>query len=333
MNKFNSLFLVLLAILTFCCKINAAERFVIIADAEVPHLMQTTQSLGSFSEKIMPGSSIMLVGGLIALNFNPQFAHFNMASKMQVVAYGDTVDKATLPLLCGIIEKNSTQQPLPESIKVSKNKFFMKQVQGKILMSSSDLLLQNLTSLHKPEKTESDLIINFFPDKYLKQCPGNIAYLRTKFDKELEEKHTHIPDNKSIEKLLHQCRKMRINVDVNKSTVNLKMTVNPVKGSELANFLTAKAPGNIASGDIIKLAKKISGSPAFNLTNSMNGVLTVILTKFFPQGDPNVFAKLCDIRASHDKHALLFNASISQVTVYMTVIAAGAIKKQDGNDI
>ena len=311
---------------------SATERFVVIADAEMPHLMETTQSVGAFSEKIVPGSSMVLVSGLIALNFNPHFVYFNMTSNLQVVAYGDAVDKTSLPLLCGMADKNGNQS-LPEFINVGKNKFFLKEIQGKIAVSSSGFLLRDLVSAYKPKKTKSDLVINFFPDKYLKLCPGSIAYLRAKFDKEIVGKNVDIPDNKSIEKLLHQCKKVRINVDARKSVIALKMTVNPVGDSDLARFLSTKAPGAIASGDITKLAKKISGSPDVNPTNSMSSVLTLILTHFFSPGNTDVFAKLCDIRISHDKSALFFNANISQSALYKALVSVNLIKKQNGDGI
>jgi len=322
----------ILIISTFCCNLSATERFVVIADAEVPELMKTVQSLGAFSEPIIPGSSIMILGGVIALNFNPQLAPFDMTSGLRFMAYGDTTDKKTLPVICGMA-KYKSRKPPPKTIKINKNKFFVKKLNGKALVSNSKPLLKELTIVKKPIETDSDIVINIFPYKYLKQCSGNIDYLRNKFDSELSKEHVknYIPDNKAVEKLLAQCKKIQISVQAHKKNIDINMLVNPVAGSEFAAFLKAEKGGKISSDDIIRLVKKLSGTDSINVTDGLNGLVTLILLKIFPNGNSEVFSKVCKIKASHNQSCLQFKTSIFQETLKQTLIAAGVINSQRKN--
>jgi hypothetical protein len=327
MTKRFYMFVAIVIISAFCCRIYATERFVVIADAEVPELMKTVQSVSAFSEPIIPGSSMIILGGVIALNFSPQFAPFDMTSGLRFMAYGDTAEQKTLPVLCGMA-KYKSKQPLPKTIKISKNKFFVKSLDGKAVVSSSNQLLDELKTIEKTEKTDSDVVINIFPEKYLQQCSGNIDHLRGKFDNEVAggDVKKYIPDNQVLEKLLSQCKKMQIKVKTHKKNIDLNMQVHPVSGSELAAFLKANKAGDLSTDALTNLAKKVTDSDSLNVTDGLNGVLTLILIKIFPNGNSEVFSKLCNIKVSNDKSCIQFNTSISQEALKQTLIAAGVIK-------
>lgn len=333
MKKTCLLILTLFIIATFCCKIIAAERFVVIADAEVPELMKTVKSFGAFSEPIIPGSSMLILGSVIAFNFNPQFAPFDITSNLRVMAYGDSVEEKTLPIVCGFAKRNS-DQPLPKTIKIDKSKFFVKSMDGQAAVSSSDILLENLKIIENSTISDADVVINIFPDQYLKQCAGNIKFLRGEFDREISEKNIaeFIPDNKVVEKLLAQCRKLQIKVKAHRKNLDLDMMVYPVDNSELGTFVKAKQTGDVAPEGIIDLGKKISGNNSFNLNDGLNGLVTFVLLKIFPKGNSEDFSKLCKIKVSNQQKYLHFNTSIDQGALKSTLISAGVIKQQQKND-
>lgn len=324
MKKF---LVVLLLISAFCSRISAAERFIIIADAEVPELMKTVQSFGAFSEPIIPGSSMVILGSVIALNFNPQLAPFDMMSGLRFMAYGDTVEAETLPIICGMA-KFKSEQPLPKTIKFDKSNFFVKNLDGKAVVSSSDELLNTLKAVEKPFDNGSDVVINIFPDQYLKNCSGNITYLRGEFDREISEEKIaeYLPDNKVVEKLLTQCSKLQIKAKANKKNLDLTMNVFPVTGSELASFVKNSQVGEVPADNIINLGKKITGDDSVNVNDGINGLVTLTLLKIFPKGNSEDFSKLCKIQVTNEQTCLQFKTSIQQEALKATLIAAGVIK-------
>lgn len=307
------------------------DRFIVIADAQVPDLMKSMQNVGVFAEKIMPGSQILITGSVIALNFNPDFASFDMASKLQVSAYGDTKNQEDLPVVCGVAgyKKN---HPVPKIIKLGKkDKLFVKTLNDKALIASSEILLDNVKTFEKTAPAESDLVICLFPDRYLKQCPGNIAYLRNMLEKELEQEgKKDVLDNQQLEKILKQCEKMEINVKAEPEYVNISLLIQPVKDLELARFIKTTDPGNIAAEKILKLGKSISGNQTFSASDGLNGIVSKLLGKFFNKGNSQPFEQLCDIKASHDKTNLLLQANISQVALHKALIKSGLVKFPQG---
>ena len=318
---------IFLLITAFCVGISAAERFVIIADAEVPELMKTVQSFGAFSEPIIPGSSMVILGSVIALNFNPQLAPFDMMSGMRFMAYSDTAEAETLPIICGMT-KFKSDQPLPKTIKIDKSDLFVRNLDGKAVVSSSEQLLDTLKTIEKPFDNDSDVVINIFPDQYLKNCSANIIFLRGEFDREISEEKIaeYLPDNKVVEKLLAQCSKLQIKAKANKKNLDFTMDVFPVTGSELALFVKNGKAGEVAGNDIISLGKKITGNDSVNVNNSINGLVTLVLLKIFPKGNSEDFSKLCKIDVTNEQTRLQFKTSIKQEALKATLIAAGVIK-------
>lgn len=301
----------------------ATDRFVVIADAQVPDLMKSVQSVGVFAEKIMPGTQMLIVGSVIALNFNPDLAPFDMSSKLQLSAYGDKNNNGNLPVICGVA-KYKKNHPLPKEIKLGKkNKLFVKPLHDMALIASSEHLLQNLKNYQKTIASESDLVVYLFPRRYIKECPGNVESLKSMLEKELKGKS--LLDSKELEKLLLECEKIVINVNAKSDVINMDLIVEPASGMELARFLNSKGPGEIDSKELLELGRKISGNQSFSIKDGLNGIISRTLGKFFNKGHSKPFEQLCDIKASHDKSNLSLRVSVSQVALHKALVSSGLI--------
>jgi hypothetical protein len=326
---------VFITMITFCRVADAAERFVVIADAEVPDLKKTVQNAGVFAEKIMPGSQMMMVGGLIALNFDKRFASFDMNSALRFLVYGDTSDKPVLlPQVCGVADCKK-QQRSPENIEIGGKEYFVGHIGDKIVISSSKQLISALNPADQPAvKDNSDLTVDFSPSVYIRKCPGNVASVKTELEKRVPGKFRKNAAAviAAAEQILKQCRTINTKVEVCSSEIKFVVSVKPLDGTAFSDVLSGRKDGRMSLADLSAIGRKVSGNKVFDVVQAAKLALFITFFKFFSDKNKLPSINLSDVRILQKDSSVVLSGIISQHTVYELLMSLGVIQNNLHSD-
>ncbi len=304
--------------MTFCRFAIAAERFVIIGEAEAPDVLATSREFGMFAEKIVPGSQLIIMGAVVALSFDSRLSNFDISSRVRMSCHGDTADTAALPELA-LTSRRRGSKELPDQLRLWKKgpSFNARQTGKNIAISTSASLLEEFQEAAKMPEEGDDLMVRLYPYTYLRRCPGNVPRLKEYIENALDARKGgwELPDSDALEHMLRQFERLTLKVAADEAVVKMSINATGAKGSEFAALIAALPGNEIDSESIAQIVQHLSGNSSFDIAQVLDRAVFAILSKFFPAADPRDFTHLFTVKASHDKSSATIEVLLTQNAV------------------
>ena len=329
-NRFIISISFLLALLfTVPGRLHAEENYTVIAEATIPGLIESAQSISRFSDQVSPGSSLILAGGVIALSF--QLHDIILSSDLRILLYADSSGKNPAPLIAFIA--NPAGSKTTSKIKFNKFNFPSKKIGDKIFIAENSNLLNAIKALPPELKTDKDLIIKIYPEKYITLCKGTIPAFQAKMEQEFSKgrkpkKIKQSKDLKNLESLINQYETVTIKFEADSELMDLNLSILPKPSSVMAETLQ-NINGPLSQKDIIDLSKKVAKSQNALITDEIVNALSFILSKIFDNSNTDLIAqKLCKFNISSDRSELNLNIAITPQQAKEILSLTGVIKKK-----
>ena len=328
-NNFFITLLCLCAFFIYINRANAEEKYVVIAEATIPALTESCQSISKFSDQVAPGSSLLLAGGIIALSF--QLHDVIISSELRVLLYADSSGRNPAPLIAFIA--NPAGSKTPSKIKFNKFKFPSKKIGNKLFIAENKALLKAITTLPPELKTDAAVLVKLYPEKYFTDCNGTIAAFKAKLEQEFSKgrknKKTKISrDMVKLESLLNQCQTINLTFNADNNVMDLDLSIFPKSATAMSETLQ-KFQGNLSEKDLINLSDKVANSQDFILTDEIKNSLSFLLSRVFENSDTDSIAeKLCKFNISSDKSKLNLNIAVTAKQAKDILTATGVLKKR-----
>ena len=314
-------------LLTFSIALNAGSRYIVVAEAVVPALNDSANSVSKFADKVSPGSSMIIVGGVIALTF--QMRYINIASDLRVVIYGDSTGKDSSPRLAFIVKPSSNK--IPSRINFNQYKFPVKKIGNRLFVAETKELLDDISTLPPAIDSNSDISVRFYPERYLTSCGGSLVAFKAKIEKEFSKgrKNRTVVDDprmKSVENILKQCKTLDLSFNASSEKFNLSLDVTPVPKSELS-VAFKKQQGTLQPEDVTGIAKEVASDNNIKVTDQMESAISFILKRVFSKADTDSMAsQICKLAVSSDNGVMNFNLDITSKQMREVLIAAKVIQ-------
>jgi hypothetical protein len=327
-NKLKNIVFISIFVL-FGSRVKAGDRYVVIAEASIPALTESAQSISKFSDQVAQGSSLLLAGGIIALSF--QMHDINISSDLRVLLYADSSGKNPDPLIAFIARP--APDKTPSRIKFNHHKFPTKKIDDRFFIAESKELLDGVTTLPPELKTNSAVMVKFYPERYFSDCGGTIAAFKAKLEKEFSKgrkshKKEMKGDIKVLESLLNQCETLTLNLNAAPNDLTLDLNIFPKESTPLSGILQ-KNQGTLSQDDIVKLSDQVAKSQNFVITDEIKSALSFLLSRIFKNSDTTAIAeKLCQFRISADKTKLNIGIGVTPKQAKTLLLATGVLKKQ-----
>ena len=307
---------------------NAEDKYLLIAEASVPALMESAQSIGKFSDKVAKGSSLLLAGGIIALSF--KMHDINISSDIRILLYADSSGENPDPLIAFIVRPATNKTP--SRIKFNHHKFPTKKIDDRFFIAESKELLDGVTTLPLELNTNSAVMVKFYPERYFLDCGGTIAAFKAKLEKEFSKgRKNHKKEVKGeikvLESLLNQCETLTLNLNAAPNDLTLDLNVFPKKSTALYDTLQ-KNQGTLSQDDIVKLSDQVAKSEKFVITDEIKSALSFLLSRIFKNSDAAAITdQLCQFHISADKAKLNIGIGVTPKQAKDLLLAAGVLKK------
>ena len=337
MNKHIAISLSILIALTLTIthKAEAEENYIVIAEATLPGLIDSAQSIGKFSDQVSPGSSLFLAGGVVALSF--QLQDLILSSEIRILLYADASGNDPAPLIAFIATPvgrgNGKDSGTPKHITLNHYQFPSKKIGDQLFIAENINLLNTITKLPPPPKSVADLTLKLYPEKYISLCKGTIpafeAKLKQEFSKGRKPKTAKESEKmQDLDALLKQCKSVTLRLKADSNTMNLDITVQPEPKTEMAKALQT-FNGELSQQDIIKLSQKITKSQNIIITDQIINSLSFVLSTIFANSDTDKIAeKLCKFKIISDRSVLNINLEFTPTQTKKILSAAGVIDKK-----
>jgi len=322
----NILLLSILLITSF--QINAENNYVVIAEASIPNLTESVQSVSRFSDKVAKGSSLFLAGGLIALTF--QLHHINISSDLRILLYADSSGENPIPLIAFIAKPTSYKATT--RIKFNHHKFPAKKLGDRLFIAETGELLEAVKKLPPELDKNSAVTVKIYTKKYFSECAGTIATFKAKLEKEFSkgrknQRKSLSGDDEAIESLLKQANNITLKLKTTPDDLTLNLFIYPEKATPLDEQLQ-KNQGILSQKDIMKLAYNVAKSENFNINDEISSAIAFILAKVFKNSDTKAIAdKLCKFNISADKTKFNINIGITPKQAKDLLNATGVLNK------
>jgi len=307
--------------------VESADKYTVIAEASIPALTRSAQSLSKFADKVSKGSSMLIAGGVIALAF--QIHDADITSGVRIFLFSDVSGKNPTPLIAFAVKPAGNK--VPDKIKFNKYKFPIKKIGTILFVAETESLLNAVKEIPPQPNTESDLFVRLYPEKYFKQCHGTLEAFKSKIDQELskgrKKKTTTLNgDIKALQGTIEQCRLLDISVKTATDRLTAEMAVTPVPGTAMAKIISSNK-GKLSQKDIINLAGDIAGTQNFVITDEIKSSIAFLLGKIFSDSDTAAMAeKLCRFSMDSTGSKLNISASVTPEQTKEALSIAGALK-------
>ncbi len=318
----------LCTLLLYTNRVHAEDHYVIIAEATIPALTESAQSISKFSDQVSQGSSILLAGGIIALSF--QLNDVIISSELRILLYADSSGKNPAPLIAFIA--NPSGSKTPSRIKFNKFKFPSKKIGNKLFIAENASLLNAITTIPPELKTDSAVLVKLYPEKYFTDCKGTVAAFTAKIEQEFSKgrkKKEEQPskDMKTIESLLKQCQTISLTLDAASDVMALDLSILPKPETAMAKTLQT-VQGKLSEQDIVNLSEKMTNSQDFIITNEIKNALSFLLSRIFENSDTDSIAeKLCKFKISADNSKLNLNIAVTPKQAKDILITTGVLRQ------
>lgn len=242
------------------------------ARLEVNSIMRLTQRVSVFADKLQPGSSGLLVVGMIGLTVNPKVVNYDLSKPFSVLAYSDPNGIFGRWGLCGVVWRRAAASK--PDMKVGNFTLSIKDMEGRAALASSPAILDHIPDdLKKDPSAKSvpnapDLSLWLDVGKALsEQSLAEMLTPAPSVDAEslipperLEAAQAAAARLQSIDSILRQTSSIKADLSIsdnNRARLDLRM--NPVAGSALESFL--KSPSDV--GGAFPQAVSVRGAVAF----------------------------------------------------------------------
>ena len=327
---------ILIAItLTITNRVKAEENYALIAEATVPGLIDSAQSIGKFTDQVSPGSSLFLAGGVVALSF--QLQDIILSSEIRVLLYADSSGNNPAPLIAFIATPagrgNGKTPATPTHITLNHFQFPSKKIGDQLFIAENANLLNAIKKLPPPPKSDADLTLKLYPEKYISLCKGTIpafeAKLKQEFSKGRKPKTAKESEKmQDLDALLKQCQAITLTLKSDRNTMDLDIAVQPKPETEMAKALQT-FNGELSQQDIIALSQKITKSQDIVITDQIINSLSFVLSAIFANSDTDQIAeKLCKFKITSDRSVLNINLELTATQTKEILSAAGVIEKK-----
>ncbi len=269
-----------LALLVVLCASNAlsvcadGKRFTTIAWGELAPPMMAVVKIGQFAEQVKSGSSVTLVAAIMALSSKcPQI---DFSKTIGAVLVFDS-DKASDPEYAQEHPFQFACVASPTSKgkdKLKTREFTSKLIDGKIVISNSEALLENFKAPPKLKVANSIILAKFKTAQLDKLYPGGLEAL-------LHRDNNPSPVLSSLIPILKQCSEVELKLDIKAKQAMVTISAIPLPKSPLAAEV-AKSKGDITQEKLEKIAQTISSDKKLTIKQLSRGLLN-----FMGGGHPN----------------------------------------------
>jgi hypothetical protein len=253
-----------------------------VGEMGVPNFMKAVGDLGAYAEQVKPGTSMLLAGGAMALSF--KYPAFDLNSGVLAIGYADSKDPFSKSRYAVILTPSGAVK-LKDRLKAGKTKLFVKELDGKAMLSDSIDFLNTFkkvpaspkfTTVAKGvPKNQPAIYFRSLPAKYFAKAGDSIPSMSSMLSKSpVKGILSGMPKNASGKKsaaesnmqtFLKQCDAIETRIYASKKTLLLHVTVIPTPGSKLQEAL--KPLKGAMSDDVLNdIVSKTIGDPSFKLT-------------------------------------------------------------------
>lgn len=316
-------------IITFSSYTFAAERFLVYGNASIPDLNKSLQSASKFSEGVLPGSNMLIAGAMIAINFNSKFKALDMNSKFRVQGYVDNENQNSMPFIGVMVDKRGRGKP-KKKVKLSKRlKLYTKVLGDQVLLSQSKALFKSTPSFKSITSGDADLTVEVYPESYIKNSPENLAFLKNKLMKELSNNKyaTSLIKDNVLEKLLTQCSKLKVDLDIKPKQIEIQMEIDPSDGSKLLDLTKSHKGGKITWKDIDSIIKEATKGGTLNSNKGINKLLATFFSILLINDNIIGNKDFLPIKATIKNSKIVIAANITNDMLKAILVSVNAIKE------
>ena len=313
-------------LLAFSIAAKGEGRYVVIAEAVIPSLNDSANSVSKFADKVSPGSSMIVAGGVIALTL--QLRYVNITSDLRILIYGDSTGKDLSPRLAFIVKPSSHK--IPSRIKFNKYKFPVKKIGDRLFVAETKDLINDISALPSSLDSDADISVRFYPQRYFTACGGSLAAFKAKIEKEFSKgrKNRKVVEDsrmKSVEKILKQCK--TVDLFFNAASENLKLSLDVTPAPKTGLYAAFKKhQGTLQPEEVTDIAKEVAGDNNIKVTKQMESAISFILKRVFSKADTDSMAsQICKLAISSDDGVMHFDLDVTSQQMRNVLITAKVI--------
>ena len=329
MKKHQLLIIMLVAIFSINLMGASSEtEYYQIGEVNISDIMATAKGGGKFADTISPGSSMIVVAGVMAIMF--KYPMINFSKGVNVLIYGQKGKSALIDVAMFAKPLNAKNI---SSLKLNKEKYPVKTLDDFLVIAGSKSLLNSIKSIPKLSQNDSSFKLDIAPSKYLKESNGSIESIYNQLEKFSKKQHKLSPKEKknigSAEKFFKQCADLSISLNLTGEQFKCNIILLPEKDSLLAKEILSKN-GNISPEELFEIASKVSGSKDIAAHNLFTQSVSKFIKLLFPNSkSDNIAHDICDFSAISKDGKLFVNLSISAEKTHKVLDAAGLLKKRE----
>lgn len=245
-----------------CCY--AEGDFELVSEIRIPSLMKSAQDLSSLAEKVSPGSSGMVAISVAGLSFSPQMAPFDLTLPIRMLGFSSKKGKLRTFEWCLVLERKK-DIPMDSRMKGTKEPVYLKEIDGKGMLTYSKTLSESITSIPKAEEKENEsdinIILGLYPGKYFSSFPDGLETFRKEMIQQIMKKSGREEEDfneitftniklGAFEKFLKQCGKFEMDLFFCEESIKLNTEFSPSAGSPSEKFLESQKFGGKYQKDI-----------------------------------------------------------------------------------
>jgi len=255
---------------------------------EIVSLTDFAGNASKLTGKIAPDLQALPFMGMIALTFNPAYQALDFSAPISVFIY----PSASKLLWSAAVGCNGDLK-LPSEVKLFGSSAFVKKVSSRAVLCHSKPLLDSilkLPSLQAPANDDnaSSILLTLDVVKYLAGCKDDYAEVKSKYVdgallKNLELNHGKVSAEKmkqtvdEAEKMIRQIAKLSVAINLQPDYIDVKIGIEPVSGSDLAEFISKQSQNKINLMPVVKnkaIAATVDMEAASDVISRLPGLIT-----------------------------------------------------------
>jgi hypothetical protein len=319
-----------------------------VGEIVVPGLMGTVNDFSAFAEKVKPGTSMMFAGGAMALSF--KFPGFDFNSGIRVIGYADAKDPLKKSHYAVILTPSGAAE-LKDRVKVGKKTLFVKELNGKALLSDSmDFLntfkalpkLPNLTSEIKgvSKNKKPALYIKSMPALFFQKAGDSLPSIKSlmasahgslSIDPNADASKKSASEN-AMEIFFKQCATIETRVYASQKALIVHFTLSPTPGSK---FQAALKPlkGEMTTEVLDDVVSQTIGDPQFRLSKKFKKAIDLLSKEAGGKVDAkNIISKLPKLLFSAKDSRMLVEFDLSPDVLRTALLDGGVIQEPEKDD-